>query len=394
MNLKVIINNLIWMFLFILLILGIILFFTRKPNNNTISNDDEENILPTPSLELKYNPNIEYSAWIADWAWKDGVESLAKSDNFDSISPVWYELNEDGTLKDIRNQNNDNFMQIVKSKNIKLIPTIANFDHEKFHGILQNQESFNNQIDGILYEVNNYNYDGIDLDYESIQLDDKKLFFDFLKILSSKLQAINKKLIVTVVPKWSDEDIYKSLRETRQVQDWTEISKYADEIRIMTYDYTFSGSKFPGPIAPLNWMENVVKYALTKLPADKITLGIHLYSYEWWIESDPANEYEDVELEIKYNNDDNFADNSKKVRSYTYNTVEKVIKGNKGELIQYEGENIYTYSKINSSTNKLEKRVLVFIDRDGVKSREELAKKYGLKGVAYWRLGNEGDLLN
>lgn len=394
MKLKQIIDNLIWMFLFILLTIGIIIFFTKRPTNNSISNDKVKNIIAKPTIQLNYNSDIKYFAWIPNWAWDSGIESFVKNEElFDSISPVWYELNFDGTLKDVSNNKIDLFIELIKNKNVSLIPTIANFDHVKFHEILQNPESFNNQIRSILLEVDKYDFDGIDLDYESIELNDKEKFFEFLKILSNKLHERKKSLVVTVVPKWTDEKIYQSLIETRQVQDWTEISKYADEIRIMTYDYTFIGSKFPGPIAPLNWIENVVKYALTKLPAEKITLGIHLYSYEWWIESIPENEFEDVELEIKYNNNDNFTDNSKKVRSYTYNTVLKAITENKGELIDYQGEKIFKYSKVNNSTNKLEKRVLVYIDKEGVKQRENIAKKYGLKGVVYWRLGYENNLI-
>ena len=70
-----------------------------------------------------------------------------------------------------------------------------------------------------------------------------------------------------------------------------------------------------------------------------------------------------------------------------------MLSDNKGELIQYQGENIYSYSKVNKASNKFEKRVLVFIDKAGIKSREEIAKKYGLKGVVFWRLGNEGNLI-
>ena len=394
MNINNLIKNISWLFLVIFLLLGITYFLTLPDNNNGTS-DIKPTPLPTnESVQYKYNPDIKTTAWIANWAWDSGVEGLEKHQNkMYSVSPVWYELNADGTLVDLKKSDSAKFIKRLKSQNIKLIPTIANFDHELFDKVLQNQESIDMNIRLILEEVDKYNYDGIDLDYESIQLDDKTKYFEMLKQLSAELQKREKELVVTVVAKWSDEDIYKGLRETRKVQDWSEIAKYSDEIRIMTYDYTFSGSKFPGPIAPLNWMEQVAQYALTKVPAEKLMLGIHLYSYEWWIEDDMTNPDLELALDIKYSQDDNYTDNSRKVRSYTHDVVQQLISEVKGDTIDYQGEKFFTYSKINDKTNKNEKRVLVYIDKAGIDMRKELAKKYGFKGVAFWRLGNEADLI-
>ena len=50
----------------------------------------------------------------------------------------------------------------------------------------------------------------------------------------------------------------------------------------MTYDYTSPTSPNAGPIAPIDWIEQVIAYAKQSgIPTKKIYLGIHLYSYEW-----------------------------------------------------------------------------------------------------------------
>jgi spore germination protein YaaH len=36
-------------------------------------------------------------------------------------------------------------------------------------------------------------------------------------------------------------------------------------------------------------------------------------------------------------------------------------------------------------------RTMFFLSQENVNSRKQLAKEYGLKGVAYWRIGNSGN---
>ena len=81
------------------------------------------------------------------------------------------------------------------------------------------------------------------------------------------------------------------------------------------------------------------------------------------------------------------------MRSYTYQTVQRILKDYPGTTDNYQGEKIYSYSKTNDDTGILENRVLVYIDPEGIQARKDLAKKYGLQGIAFWRVGADGDLL-
>jgi spore germination protein YaaH len=44
----------------------------------------------------------------------------------------------------------------------------------------------------------------------------------------------------------------------------------------MTYDEHYPGGT-AGPIASISWVENVVKYAITVIPREKIMLGVAAY---------------------------------------------------------------------------------------------------------------------
>lgn len=329
---------------------------------------------------------ITHSAWIPRWAPLSGEESVRRNNElFSEISPMWYKVNPDGSLYSYERTNEISLKKLLSKNNIELMPTVAMFDYQIISAVFSTQESFDRHIDAILNEVEDKGYAGIDLDYESTLESDKEKYFEFLEILSTKLKAKNKKLSVTVLAKWGD-DINYSFPQTRNVQDWTRIGKYADEVRIMAYDYTYSGSVHPGPIGPLSWDDRILRYAITKLPKDKVVLGIPLYAYQW---RRPATEdffEKEIEVLIK---ERNFSNGS----AFVNTGVKRLMNENEGEIEEYEGEKFFRYQKEQSDGSK-EDVVLVFSDRKSVVLRQQLAEKYGIKGVTYWSLGGDEDILD
>ncbi|MEI7578517.1 MAG: glycosyl hydrolase family 18 protein [bacterium] len=347
---------------------------------------------PTPTLLASRTPSPSYTpmptriptkgAWIPNWGSTAGLASLnTKSKQFQDISPVWYEVNIDGTLINKRPKEAAQIISVLTKNNVKIIPAIAMFDHEIFSPVLQTPENLDRHVQAICSESAKQQYDGIDLDYESTKLSDKEKYFEFISKLSQCLHQQNDLLYVTVLAKWGDDISYPSLPETREVQDWSEIARFADQIRIMAYDYTYSQAAFPGPIAPLSWMEQISEYAVTKVDPDKLALGIHLYGYEWFSTNESDLTFHPV-------NEESLLTGNKNVRSYTYDTILGILKNYPaGELSDFEGEKVFKYKKGN------EYRVLVFIDPAGIQARINLAQKYHLKGVVFWRLGGESSLL-
>jgi spore germination protein YaaH len=48
----------------------------------------------------------------------------------------------------------------------------------------------------------------------------------------------------------------------------------------MAYDQHYEKSD-PGPVSDLTWFEDVVNYALSKVPREKLVIGIPFYGYCW-----------------------------------------------------------------------------------------------------------------
>src|SRR4029450_13668194 len=126
-------------------------------------------------------------------------------------------------------------------------------------------------------------YDGIDLDYENMNFGTsdptvrsavRTGFVPFAGELNAALGAQGRVVAVTVGPRTSSTD------SNWAVFAYAGIGAVADKVRILTYDYHYSGSN-PGAIAPLPWVERVLGYAVTAIPAGRVQVGVPLYGYDW-----------------------------------------------------------------------------------------------------------------
>ena len=320
------------------------------------------------------------TAWIPNWAFGNGFESLkAKKDKFDSISPVWFKVDEEGELKRETNHNDDEFMNFCSENGIDLIPSIPIFDPEIVSKILNHK--MDSHIEAIIDEVKDGDYAGIDIDYEATYLSDKELFLELIKQLSIKLHSNGKMLSLTVLSKWTEEDIYGWLPETRQVQDWRNLEKYIDEMRIMAYDYSSQNSYISGPMSPIYWDNLILKYAKGKISEGKIVLALPLYGYSFRID-EKSNIGKDI-----YEGGEIYG-SERRVLAYTYEEILEI--GNDFEF-EYNFDEFSSEMIIGYNDGNYERK-LYFLSHDSIMDRKRLAEKYDIKGIAYWRLG--GDIGN
>ena len=324
----------------------------------TIESDNEEE-----EDEKEYF--IKESGWIPNWGFDLGMESLENNRGIiDTVNPVLYSVDSRGNVvsRGVSNANIERLLDYCRNNSIRVIPTIGSFDYDAMRTAFSSNESYKGHINTIVSEIDRYGFDGIDLDYEMINIDQKEFFLNFLRDLKNELDSRNKVLSVTVFPQW-ENGIYTDHQDTRAVQDYSVIGDIADEVRIMTYDYTLQTSKEPGPIAPINWMRDVLDYAIKYIPKEKIWLGIHLYGYQW---------------------------SRDRTVAFTYTTTESAIINSGINNIFREdiGEG---YAEFTCDGDFLCKAY--FQTPRGVQIRRDIAREYGIAGVSYWRLGGEVDIL-
>ena len=232
-----------------------------------------------------------------------------------------------------------------------IIPTVHNIgDADAASVVISTPENRANHIQIILAEVRAYQYDGIDIDYESLSIDMEDEFTAFMRELSAALHAEGKLLTVAVHAHTGRPDY----------QNYADLGEVVDRLRIMTYDYSWSGSA-PGPIAPLFWVRDVAEYARSVVDPTKIQIGISFYAYDW-------------------------PNNGGKASSLTYTDIQAIkaeyapsvnfVEERNGELVQ---ESFFNYAN----------RTVWFANEKSLRSRMELVRELDLAGIAIWRLGNE-----
>ncbi len=244
------------------------------------------------SFTFNYEKNQKktISAWAPYWDIKNSVINLQNCflDKIDEISPFFFVLDKDANIINASKnpQEYKQLVEILRQVNIKIIPAITNDvfysktekkikDPKIITQILNNSELRQKHIQQILEIAKEIDADGIDIDYENLYAQDKEIFNQFIKELSELLHSDNKILIVTVTQKTEDHQ-----RNGAGAVDWQEISKYADKIMIMCYNYSSKTSK-PGPICPTFWLNDIIKFAKSQIPLEKIGIALGFYGYDW-----------------------------------------------------------------------------------------------------------------
>lgn len=150
------------------------------------------------------------------------------------------------------------------------------FSNNLIHRMLTNSASKERLMDELLYSMITQGFAGVDVDFEYILAEDRDLFTEFVAELRRKMNANGYRVSVALAPKTSADQpglLYEG-------KDYRGLGEAADEVLLMTYEW---GYKY-GPamaIAPLNKVRQVVEYALTEIPSEKILLGVPNYGYDW-----------------------------------------------------------------------------------------------------------------
>lgn len=230
------------------------------------------------------------------------------------------------------------------------------FDPDLANAILADPAVGQRAIDSILAKVAAYGGSGVQIDFETIHLSDRDHFTAWLGRLADALHKQNLTLSVAVPAKISD-----SPGSFGAEVDYAGIARVADYIYLMAYDRHYLGGE-AGPVAPLDWTESVVRYAVGVIPSQKVVLGVPLYGYEWV--ADP-----------------------KQNGSYGGAVLTKRV-ADAGAQAVWDPAAAEYHAEWQSPEGK---RVAWWGDERTLEAKMHLAYQYNLKGIALWRLGLEPD---
>ena len=286
------------------------------------------------------------------------LKSLARnSDKLEKIIPTGIAVKSDGSLIKSYTQNDFSIINQYISRN-NIFPLIQNYNLKSSvsNKFISNPKQWQKTFKKLQKILGLQDYQGINVDLEGIKKENKLKFNNFIKKLSNYLYTNHFGLGLSIPAKTEPNS-----SSWGAAYDYYELGKLADEIIIMAYDYHWAGGS-PGAIAPLNWVQDVLDYAIMKIPPQKIYLGIPCYGYDWVINhpQQPAEGLSYVQI--------------------------KQIMNDLSVPMEWDQESKTPYLKYEDEQGQHE---VWYENKDSICEKIDLVKKFELAGAAFWRLGLE-----
>lgn len=177
----------------------------------------------------------------------------------------------------------DNFM-IVMAKQNQTSPIMTltpfgpdgQFNNYLITTVINNPTAKANLIAQIVNALPQRGFEGVDVDFEFILASDREAFALFVSELRTAVNTLGYPVSVALAPKTSDSQqglLYEG-------KDYALLGQAADSVLLMTYEWGYTYGP-PMAVAPIHKVREVVDYAVTRIPTEKIDLGIPNYGYDW-----------------------------------------------------------------------------------------------------------------
>jgi hypothetical protein len=222
-----------------------------------------------------------------------------------------------------------------------------------------------------------YGADGVDLDYEAINFGSsaardvvRARYPVLLRRLDALLGARHMLTSVTVPARTSDTD------PNWWVYDYGALARYTDRFRVMTYDYHWSGGS-AGPVAPRSWVDRVVGYAVTRVPAGRLSFGLPSYGYDWYVGTVKGRCGSSAKATVP--------------RTSAQMARFAASLGIKPSWSAAQTSRTFSYRQRYGTGRSacVVRRVAWYDDARSFRAKLPLVAKYHLRGVAIWALGSE-----
>lgn len=309
---------------------------------------------PKPMPETPKPNNLTTMAWMypsepgcnAQKEYHDGRQ-------IDILKPEFFTVNGGSLfLYDAENSSCNGFSPAfvadLKKYSKQQFVTISSASADDMNTFFESALGEGDDIDVLVKFITTNNLTGIELDFEDFggwSKDSYANFLLFVDRLGTKLHANGKKLMLDGP---SIADANEQTWFNWRYEDFVDLP--VDYIVIMAYDYQFDHG-IGEPIAPLDWMNSVIKWASNRYPKERLSVGVPSYGYEGVIGKRPY-----IRTYDQLKNKPGFASAERDSSS--------------GELTWQSGKNVYFYQ-----------------DTESIRQKIAQVKKSGLNSISIWHLG-------
>ena len=230
------------------------------------------------------------------------------------------------------------------------------FNNYLISEITHNMIAQQNLIDQMLLIMEEKGFTGIDLDFEYILPQDRVPYADFVANVRNQAAQKGYPVSVALAPKTSADQ--KGL--LYEGKDYRLLGAAADSVLLMTYEWGYTYGP-PMAVAPIHKVREVVEYAVTEIPTEKIDLGIPNYGYDWTLP---------------------FVQGTSRARTVgNAEAVQLAVENN--AVIQFDEIAMSPFFRYEKDGVQHE---VWFEDVRSMREKFGLITEYGLRGMGYWQV--------
>lgn len=275
------------------------------------------------------------------------------------ITPFTYGIKSDGGLVNL--EDDEWIIEMAREyashplMHLSTLTEYGNFSSDRANQIFANPDLQEALISEAINNMQTKGYDGLDIDFEFIYPEDKFNYVIFLQNVYSRINPLGYPLFSALAPKTSDTQqgvLYEG-------HDYGAIAASVDKVLLMTYEWGYTYSE-PMAVAPINSVENVVNYALTRISSSKILMGIPTYGYDWPLPFEKGI-----------------------TRAQSLSPVDCIRLAERyGAIIEYDNTAQTPWFRYTDDNGQLHE--VWFEDARSITAKLGLAARYNLSGLGYW----------
>lgn len=252
-------------------------FFVRAYNNYGTSSDSTHvtaTTLQTTTTTTTTKQVMGFTTYYYSGDTSSYNSMAANTSTIDEIATQNYNTDSLGNISGLVPTNQITY---ANSNGIKTYAMLQNnFDGNIAKSVLENPTNRQALENNLLNAIKINGYKGVNVDLEGVFYYDRSYYTTFVQELYNLLKPQGYSVTLSVPAKTSDS----ITNSWSGAYDYAALAQYSDKIVLMTYDEHYPGGT-AGAVASIGWVENVIKYAVTVIPREKIMLGVAAYGYDW-----------------------------------------------------------------------------------------------------------------
>jgi spore germination protein len=315
-------------------------------------------IPPRPRTPAEINAYVEPIGGVVTPALVQAAREAAPYLTY--LAPFSYQIQRDGSLGALPL---DEFPAIAQAQNVTLMMVLTNLEAGQFSAdlgriILTDEEVQNRLLDNIVATAQQFNFRDVHFDLEFLPPELRENYNTLLRRARARLEPLGILLSTALAPKTSADQ----LGAWYEAHDYRAHGEIADFVVIMTYEWGYSGGP-PLPVSPIGPVRQVIEYAMTEMPANKIMMGQNLYGYDWTLPFVPGGPF---------------------ARAISPQVAIQIAAENNVPITYDFTAQAPTFNYTDAEGREHE---VWFEDARSIQAKFNLVKELGLRGVSYWKLG-------